>query len=143
MSWGKSIVLVFIGFALFIGVLVTVCMKQEVSLVSADYYQQELDYQNQIDRVENTSTLKVLPAIAIINDSLRLVYGDLGQVTSGVLKLTRASSARHDVSFVIQGNENAEEVTFPLSNLPRGRYKGSFEWAIDGKEYYVDQPIDL
>jgi hypothetical protein len=143
MNWGKSIVLVFIGFALFIGVLVTVCMKQEMSLVSADYYQQELDYQNQIDRIENTSALKVLPAISVVNDSLRLVYGDLNVVTSGVLKLTRASSARHDASFAIIGDKAASQIAFPLSNLPRGRYKASFEWVMNGEEYYIDKPIDL
>lgn len=143
MNWGKSIVLVFVGFALFIGTLVTVCMKQEMSLVSADYYQQELDYQNQIDRIENTSALKVRPSITIAHDSLKLVYNNLNLVTSGTLKLTRASSARHDVSFAISRGENTDKITFPLSNLPRGRYKGSFEWVMDGKEYYVDQPIDL
>ena len=143
MSWGKGIVLVFIGFGLFIGVLVTVCMKQEMSLVSIDYYQQELDYQNQIDRIENASALNVLPALAIVNDSLRLTYSDLRSITNGVLKLTRASSARHDVSFTIPAGKNADKISFPLNNIPRGRYKGSFEWIMNGKEYYLDQPIDL
>lgn len=143
MNWGKSIVAVFVGFALFIGTLVTVCMKQEMSLVSADYYQQELDYQNQIDRIENTSILKVVPAITIIHDSLRLVYGNLKAVTSGVLKLTRASSSRYDVSFKIPLNEETGQLSFPLKDLPPGRYKGSFAWVMNGKEYYMDQPIDL
>lgn len=143
MNWGKSIVAVFVGFALFIGTLVTVCMKQEMSLVSADYYQQELDYQDQIDRIQNTAALKVLPSMRIVNDSLRLVYDDLGTITSGVVKLTRASSARHDASFSVQGNENPGQITFPLNNMPRGRYTGSFRWVMNGKEYYLDQPIDL
>lgn len=143
MNWGKSIVLVFIGFALFIGTLVTVCMKQEMSLVSPDYYQQELDYQTQIDRIENAAALNSLPAITIASDSLKLMYSDLRMVKNGVLKLTRASSARHDVSFNIPEGNYAGEISFPLSNLPRGRYKGSFKWMMNGKEYYINQPIDL
>jgi hypothetical protein len=143
MSWEKGIVIVFIGFALFIGTLVTVCMRQEMSLVSADYYQQELDFQSQIDRVENTSMLKDLPALLVVQDSLKLFYKSLPTVTNGILKLTRASSSRHDASFGIPVNEKRIEVSYPLSNLPRGRYKGSFSWTMEGKEYYIDQPIDL
>lgn len=143
MNWGKSIVLVFIAFALFIGVLVTVCMKQEVSLVAADYYQQELDYQNQIDRIENTASLKSRPLIGIVADSLTLTYADMLSVTSGVLKLTRASSSRYDVSFTMTGNGHGGKISFGLKDMPGGRYKGSFVWVMNGKEYYMEQPIDL
>jgi hypothetical protein len=143
MNWGKGIVLVFIGFALFIGVLVAVCMKQEINLVSSDYYQQELDYQQQIDRIENASTLRERPSIRVASDSLSLNYKDLSLVTKGVLKLTRASSSRNDVSFLIDGNEISDKIRFPLSGLPHGRYKGTFTWVMNGKEYYIDQPVDL
>lgn len=142
MNWGKGIVIAFVGFALFIGVLVAVCVRQEMSLVSPDYYQQELDFQDQIERIENTAMLKQLPVISIVNDTLKLAYGNLSNTKNGVLKLTRASSARHDVKFDVPDN-NLLEVSFPLRNLPRGRYKGSFAWAMDGKEYYIDQSIDL
>ena len=143
MSWGKGIVLTFIGFAVFIGTLVTVCVRQEMSLVSPDYYQQELDYQQQIERIENTSMLKTLPSISIVNDTLKIDYNNLPIVTNGLLKLTRASSARHDASFKLEDNLTTKQVGYRLVNLPSGRYKGSFAWTMDGKEYYIDQPIDL
>jgi hypothetical protein len=143
MNWGKSIVLVFIGFALFIGVLVGVCMKQDVNLVSDNYYQEELDYQEQIDRIENAAVLQARPSINIVNDSLKVAYKDMSSVKSGVIKLTRASSTKNDVSFVVEGNQDVNEISFPLVNLPRGRYKGSFSWEMNGKEYYIDQPVDL
>jgi hypothetical protein len=143
MSWGKGIVLTIIGFAVFIGTLAAVCVRQEISLVSTDYYQQELDYQQQIERIENTSTLIKLPSISVVNDSLQVDYANFFQVKNGILKLTRASSARHDVSFQVPDNPNTSHLAFPLLNLPRGRYKGSFAWTMDEKEYYIDQAIDL
>ena len=36
MSWGKGLFISFAAFALFIASLVTVCVKQEIGLVSAD-----------------------------------------------------------------------------------------------------------
>ena len=63
MNWGKWIIVSFVLFAAFIGTLVTVCMRAEVSLVSKDYYKEELEFQKQIVRIENTSALESKPAI--------------------------------------------------------------------------------
>ena len=49
MNWGKSIVLSFILFAAFIGTLVTVCIRQDISLVSKDYYEEELQYDKSVN----------------------------------------------------------------------------------------------
>jgi hypothetical protein len=42
MSWGKWIVVSFLLFAGFIATLVTICMKEDVGLVSSSYYDEEL-----------------------------------------------------------------------------------------------------
>ena len=47
MNFGKWIVVAFVFFSLFIGTLVTVCVRQDISLVSTDYYKEELIYQDQ------------------------------------------------------------------------------------------------
>jgi len=63
MNIGKWIVVAFVLFAAFIGTLVVVCVRQDVSLVSRDYYRQELAYQNQIQRLNNTAALLEKPVI--------------------------------------------------------------------------------
>jgi hypothetical protein len=40
MNWGKWIIVSFVLFAGFIGTLVTVCVRQDISLVSKDYYKE-------------------------------------------------------------------------------------------------------
>ena len=52
MNWGKSIVLSFVLFAAFIVTLVTVCLRQDISLVSKEYYKEELQYENQLTRLK-------------------------------------------------------------------------------------------
>ena len=44
MNWGTWIALSFVLFALFIGALVVVCVRQDINLVALDYYKQEIDY---------------------------------------------------------------------------------------------------
>jgi hypothetical protein len=50
MSWGKGIILVFVVFVLGIGVLVYRSMTKNIDLVTTNYYEKELKYQEQIDK---------------------------------------------------------------------------------------------
>jgi hypothetical protein len=133
MNWGKSIVLVFIGFALFIGVLVTVCVRQQVSLVSKDYYQEELNYQQQIDELNNAAALQSKPVIFVDRKHIQV-----SGIQNGELNLLRPSDSRFDASFVVDSIK-----TFDLSKYPSGRYNASLRWEMDGKRYLVREPINL
>ena len=142
MNWGKSIMLVFILFATFIGVLVTVCIKQDVSLVSPDYYQDELAYQSQIDRLNNTELLTVKPITRFIDNSLEVRYTNFSSIERGELKLFRPSDLRYDKTFSIHSTGDSIQ-RFNIDQLPAGMYKTKITWVMDGKEYYVENIINL
>ena len=133
MNWGKSIVLVFIGFAIFIGVLVTVCVKQQVSLVSKDYYKEELNYQQQINELNNAAALQSQPLILVDQKHIKV-----SGLENGELNLLRPSDSRFDATFVIDSIK-----TFDLSNYPSGRYNASLRWEMNGKRYLIQEPINL
>jgi hypothetical protein len=58
MSWGKGIILVFAVFMIGIGVMVYKSMTKNIDLVTKDYYETELKYQEQINKINNTNSLK-------------------------------------------------------------------------------------
>ena len=94
MNWGKSIVLAFVLFAIFIGVLVTVCVRQDISLVTRDYYKEDLDYQSQMDRERNAEQLSEKPKIELVdNQSLRVAF-DFSKFDAGKLVLYSPSDIR-------------------------------------------------
>ena len=72
MNWGNWIAVSFVCFALFIGTLVVICVRQDISLVAPDYYKQELNYQKQIDRNQNTMNFTVKPEISVQDKFLQL-----------------------------------------------------------------------
>lgn len=132
----------FILFALFIGVLVTICVRQDISLVSNDYYKQELDYQHQIDRSVNTDRLEVKPEISIINNSLQVNYHNFSSVQTGELKLFRPSNAASDMVFELKPTSDTLQV-FDLTSQQKGMYKVRLKWSMNDKEYYLEKIVYL
>jgi hypothetical protein len=142
MNWGKWIVVSFILFAIFIGTLVVVCVREDINLVATDYYKQELDYQQQIDRNKNTQALVVKPDISIVNSSLLISYKEFNRLKNGELKLFRPSNAASDVTFELKPTADSV-LTFDLQNRERGMYKAQLKWSMDDLEYYLEKIIYL
>jgi hypothetical protein len=140
MNWGKWIIVSFVLFAMFIATLVTVCVRQDVLLVSKDYYQDELVYQEQIERIQNTNALQDKPEIVVVNNQLQVSYIRFANVDRALLKLFRPSDASLDLQFelkpVLEGKQE-----FSLSSLPRGFYRARMTWEEAGKEYYLEKAI--
>lgn len=142
MSWGKGIIVAFVSFAVFIGILVTVCIKQDISLVSKEYYQEELNYQQQIERIANTEALAVKPDLHLAHRQLEINFGALNNIEHGELKLFRPSDSRLDKKFALDP-ANTTVQRFDVSNLPAGMYKARMQWTMNQKEYFMEHIINL
>jgi hypothetical protein len=142
MNIGKWIVISFALFAIFIGSLVTVCMQQEISLVSKNYYQEELDYEVQIKRLQNTKELKEKPSITVMTDSLKIYFTQFANLDKGEIKLFCPSNERNDKSFKVNASQSPEQ-GFPINTLPHGMYKAQFLWSIGEKEFFVEEIINI
>ncbi len=142
MNWGKSIVVAFILFAAFIATLVTVCFRQDINLVTRDYYDEELAYQKQIDRMAQTAMLKEKPSIAVERGLLKVTYSDFGRLQHGALILFRPSDPAHDKAFAIMRSDEAVQF-FPIDGMKRGMYRAKLKWEIDGQEFYIEEVINL
>ncbi|MBT1703751.1 FixH family protein [Chryseosolibacter indicus] len=140
MSIGKWIVVAFVLFAGFIATLVTVCMKEDISLVSKEYYKEELAYQSQIQRINNTAELKAKPVITASDSKLNIVFGDFKNIENGEVKLFCPSNDNMDRTFNIVTTENTIQ-TFDVSSLQKGMYKAKFKWRMNGKEFYQEEVI--
>jgi len=142
MNWGKSIALAFVLFAVFIGVLVVVCIRQDIPLVAEDYYQQELMFQEQIDRMRNTSALPEKPIIEIIGTEVEIRFVRLSDISEARLELFRPSSKSMDRTFVLTPAEGGR-IRMNVSNMASGMYRAKMRWSMDGKPYYLEQVIYL
>jgi hypothetical protein len=142
MNFGKWIVVAFVSFAAFIGTLVTVCVRQDISLVTRNYYEEEINHQQKINRLQNTQLLVVKPEIRLMADRITVSFSDFEKVSNGELKLLRPSNARLDHTFQISASQ-VDEQQFALPATDRGLYRASLKWTMDGQEYYIEKVIVL
>lgn len=140
MNWGKSIILAFVLFGVFIGVLVTVCVRQDVSLVSRNYYNEELDYQAQMDRAHNTNLLQKKPEITLMEgQSLKIAF-DFNGFDKGKLVFYSPADISEDKVFRLEPTSSPFQ-TFSLGTLKKGNYKVKMTWTANGKEFYFEKSI--
>lgn len=142
MNFGKWIVVAFVLFAGFIGTLVTICVREDVPLVSRDYYKEELAYQDQIERIDNTNALASAPEISFEDNSVTIKYTGLSKMENGKLRLIRPSDDNLDQQFEISGAEDSVE-KFVLRNPVPGMYRAKLTWEEEGKQYFVEKVIIL
>jgi len=142
MNFGKWIVVSFVLFAVFIGTLVTVCIREDVNLVSNDYYKEELAYQEQIERLNNTEKLVQKPTIKLTDHTSLQVEFKQNAVQEGELKLFCPSNPKMDKKFKLSTSGTGSQV-FELSGLQSGMYKAQLLWTMDGKEFYLEEIINI
>jgi hypothetical protein len=140
MNWGKGIVVAFVLFAALVASMVVISMRQDVSLVSKDYYKDEIEYQQLLDKKNNTATLTEKPEIRVSGNQLEITFPFANYVEKGELRLFRPSDARLDRKF--QLSPSADSVrTFVIPEATHGAYRVKLDWRMEGRDYYLEQMI--
>ncbi len=136
----KWVISAFIGFGLFIGTLVFICVRQDVNLVSVNYYQDELVHQQKMDKQRNMLDLKDQPTIELKDHQVKILYNELSRLTNGELRLTRPSDSKLDQRFQLT---QSKEQSFQLTISENGLYRVTLQWTMDGKDYYYEKLMVL
>lgn len=139
MNWGKSIIVVFLVFAVGMLTLVTKSMRTRIDMVHADYYAEELRYQQTIDGQQNAQQLSAPVQITQPRDSVVLFFPEElhGHALEGEVLFYRPSDSRKDFTIPLRLNG---EGTLAVSRqrFIKGNYRVKLHWAVDGKNYFQE-----
>lgn len=142
MSIGKWIVVAFILFAGFIGTLVTICVRQDISLVSKEYYKEELAYQEQVKRMSNAAALTTRPQVEVTQQFIRVTFDSTYTVTEGQLNLFCPSDAAMDRKFTLT-KKDSHQFSWALSGIKSGMYRVKLQWTMNNKDFYQEEIVNL
>lgn len=142
--WPAALFATLTLFAFGIATLVTLSIRSDEDLVSEDYYEHEVRFQNQIDRQQRTAAyleqLGVQYDAAQANLELRIPAEHASKHATGMVKLYRPSDARLDRELPL--NVNAAGIQdVSTAQLASGLWKLRINWQVDGQEFYSEKPI--
>ncbi|MEY4929347.1 MAG: hypothetical protein RI909_71 [Bacteroidota bacterium] len=138
----KWVVAAFVFFGLFIGSLVVICVREDINLVSKDYYQQELNHQAKMTQQVNTNQLTDKPQLSFEDHSVKLVFPFSSSMEKGVLRVVRPSDDQLDQQFELSAMEGDSQ-SFTLKVWEKGLYRVSLTWTMEGKDYYFEKVMVL
>lgn len=139
MHWGK-------GIALFYGVFVTAMIfavimstQQDNSLVSEQYYLEDIKYQEQFNKVKNSQELKNPLQINYLSEEeiLSLNFPENFNNIKGVVFLFCPSDPYADERIEFSG----KDIIIPTHNFKRALYKVKVSWENDEKSYFDEKTI--
>jgi len=141
--WPVGLVLFFILFGGYIIGFVIFSSMQKMDLVGEDYYDQEIRFQKQIDRVKRTTPILVGAQIEYDHAgdlvTIRLPSVKLAEL-DGTVSFYRPSDAGLDTNVKL-GLDEAGDQTVSVRTLRTGLWKVRVQWKSGGQEYYFEKPI--
>jgi len=135
MNWGKSIVLCFVLFATFVGIMSYKMASAKIDLVQKDYYQKELDYQIHINRVANSASFKKEKTMTYLPDKQVLQIEFPTPVRQGKITFFRPSDKSLDFTVPIH---KKSLIKYSTANLKKGTWKVQIAWSDGALDYYLE-----
>jgi len=142
--WPLGITLTFILFAAGIATMIVVASTHQVDLIRPDYYDQEIKYQTQLDRLNRTARL---------SDSVRISYNEASQRITivlppshasqgavGHIQLYRPSAMGLDRELPLKCGSDGLQ-TLDATGLIPGLWKVRVQWTVENQEFFADQKI--
>ena len=142
MNWGQKLTVAIAGFMGFILFLVISSHGVESDLVTDDYYQQEIDYQQTIDATENADALKGELVVETTDDAVRVTLPeDFQFAVVGTVSFYRPDDASKDFTVDIPGDRRS--ILVPLSKLSAGQYEINVHCEYQDKAYFFKKPLKV
>ena len=144
--WPYAIIAYFAVFITAVFLWVGFAMRNSMELVRPDYYEAEIRFQQQIDRVHRTSAIREDVRVAYDPAGRQVVVripGDhaVGGVR-GAVHLYRPSNASLDRTLDLAVGQDGWQ-RIGVEDLQAGYWKINVTWSSQGQEYFIEQAVLL
>jgi hypothetical protein len=139
-NWGTKITLVYLLFVAGIMFLVLQSSRQKIDLVTPDYYEQEIKYQQRIDQSKRAEALTEKLSIERTGDSLIIKFPkeQRDREINCQLWFYYPADESLDVKADIRTNNGLAVMVLPRNEMRSGMSILKTTWACEGIEYYTE-----
>ncbi len=141
LHWGNYIAIFFTCFVVFMLWLISKTFSINTELVSEDYYDKEIAYQEKIDKLSNVQRLHAAVKIIQTADSVQFIFPEIFADTAvtGMIKLYRPSDISKDKSFSIALVNKKQ--TFSKNAFTKGNYVVHVDWKANAIPFYTEESL--
>lgn len=143
-NWGKGIFVLYSGFVLLILSMVVYVSSHNYDLVASDYYERELAFQQQLDKIKRADALPTPLVWSYSRPGRHIAISfpvDSGVADlTGTIRLFRPSDASLDVSLPIDA-DSAGVCRLDVSRLASGLWKMQIDWTSGSVQYYREETV--
>lgn len=138
--WPYGIILAFVLFAAGLTGFIIIASTHADTLVSGGYYEQELNYQGQIDGAARARSAGAAIHFDTVTQKLVLALPPTQHVQKAGSKVEfyRPSSPKLDRELALQPAADGTQ-TLSISDLAAGPWALRVTWQADGQGYYLEQ----
>lgn len=143
--WPYAIVVCMILFMAYIAMFVYKAMKQDVGLVSKDYYEQEIKYQDQIERVKRTQALGDVMVNYSAEDKtvlLQMPATYREKNLTGTITLFRPSNDKLDKQLPLELGRDQSQL-LDAKDLESGIWKVRVSFSDGEETFYSEKTIQI
>ena len=143
-SWGTGIVLALVAFISFIlGLVITMTTNKKLDhdLVVEEYYKQELNFQNQLDKEQNARLLAEDIRVEKTAEGFQVLFPedlDFSKI-KGEMFLYRPSNKQLD--FEMPVSLSSQTLLVPDNRLVDGRWNMEIDWEYQEESYFFQKEL--
>ena len=141
-SWGTGILIGIIIFVVLSVTMTVIFMTQDVSLVSNNYYEKSLVYQDEIDKQNRTKSLDEGVMINFDGSTISIHFPQNYAIknTAGEIYFYRPSDEKLDFKIPLQLSETGNQL-IPTQRIEKGMWRLKLNWTMNENEYYNEKAI--
>lgn len=141
MDWGKGILLTIIAFVVLIMTMVVISVRMDgIELVTQNYYEEEIKFQNQINQTNSANEIE--REVISFDEVSKILKLDLPQGTKGSLQIFRPSDASLDQTIRVDvANDGVTNI--PLTAYKSGYWRLKLKWSENGVSRYQEKKITI
>ncbi|MGE5353213.1 MAG: FixH family protein [Acidobacteriota bacterium] len=141
--WGIGISLLYGLFVVGIFIIVLFYMGQDVDLVTKEYYNDEIKYQDKIEKLKRTRALKDEVKFTPADEKVRISFpGTIKENISGEILFFRPSDKKYDFRLMLKpGPDLVQSVDF--HGRRKGLWKIEMNWKAGSAEYLNEEIINV
>ena len=146
-NWGHGIsifLVIFVLTTISVVALITFDDTYSHELVSENYYEDELKYQEEIDKVNNASKLETKLIYRTSKEGVLITFPSDFDYTkvSGIIEMDRPSKKILDFTMPIKLDENFQ-ILIPAEKVVQGKWKMVIDWKVGEQEFMYKATIRL